>query len=1524
MTCNLVEMANTSENSCYETLAFPDHVCCIRFMAEWLINNPSNENNSHSDDNLCDLDLKIFCYDDRARFIEKLDGSNSISKDSSCELISDIESTETKDSYFELAKVNLSKVDPSTTAILFYMDGGSRNFNLVQKIICSCRHTPNDRKDESASFSQLSYQNEKLLTFEKLNTTDNEMKKYDGLALCLLYKVENDDSYDFSWCLKSLMEPIFTPEIVPPSQVNFDQSSPNNQPASVVIPVIHKSKFDICLNLVIKNIPSLEKFKPRLFSNVRDVCAALSSQALPNLKKTFQHTSKGLNISQFTKAIFNQLATTHPAVMEESEAASTVALIQEMFQQIDYNGDHFTDWDEFTTFCIQTGVVTSNESAEDENKQTKKNGMIQEEISITYCEDAVMRDRSKFVQRHILAMKYMPQTRKLAIVAEGADYIYIFDEQFRQISKFSPLNIIVQGALNDVVMMPADKKVPFQIYDVVHIPSRDMYAFCMSDHTIIICREQVTLGGLNVKYTCFNKMYHMLLHKKLCWSESSKILCSVCSDNTIYGWDLELNSPIFQIVRHTDVITDFIAVDHLDMFITCSMDKRIMCWSASTRRVKYVMMGHHRGVRSLSCFENTLLSAGFESEARTWDLKKKEPVAILKGHRFPIVVAKLMCEKATNEREHRAVTVDEQGEMRLWDIYVSERLGESVYVPTLQVFSINNPEPPLCDIRFIEFPYSPHYSVGYYSNIIACSTKLLNFNPEKNVRDFLPPTCSCFNESSGVLATAVGKDILQYDICTGRLIKTLSNVHTSEITALCLDGMAGRRMYVGCSNGELLLVNFMSGSIISSISNAHSKEIVNISLSPSSTDGLVCVYTGSADGNICLIDETGGQLSLRNSIENAFGLGVAVECIKHIDYANAIVASSSNKQWGVWVASTLKKVSLNKETTRIHAVQCVRLYHDVVRIDSLKDSNETSISSGTTTAFDPSTSIMKTYAIVAIALDDEILLYSVDFSKLKAIPFKSTRSGTNSLSYATIKSTIVCLDALKSMDLKTIKHKANHLIAAYEDGTIQIWDINACLDTTAKLARKRHSIINIPSVKTSSQDDTHSIPPSGKQSQRDSVVDESITSFWKGHHDHISAIVPLHDHSSFVTVSLDGYHKIWSASEHDKCLGELPLPNLTDIMKEKWIRSNANRIDGFKWKFVLDRAPVTPAQETLAKLLVNQFLNPRFYNSSVVTRKRRSSIDSNQSYSSISKTNFETKYKHISPHTQSPESTLNSLVRSKALLSLKDSQSGDLTAFENRSDKMDFNQTNNSSKFHSTQSSNNQPDLGSTKSSLDPIDGKLNTMNDSSMDSSISFNRTGVTAFNTSQRKHKKKNLTPLWSTSQQLVNVKGEQMIKAFSDTSLNHGRINGYINSEEFTLLRSLSNDPSKITVYNSATPTLFLRNPKQSTCLKIPKLSEVSTAEVSFGAQAELFKNAEKYLNDRSYKVGKEQELRTIVMGRIELNIKHVGEMVHREITRSHDEILLPADVEKNHMTDDKGMYNESLQHNIFLLIIITNDM
>lgn len=110
----------------------------------------------------------------------------------------------------------------------------------------------------------------------------------------------------------------------------------------------------------------------------------------------------------------------------------------------------------------------------------------------------------------------------------------------------------------------------------------------------------------------------------------------------IYGWNIDTGSIIFQISRHSDNITDFIAVDHLNVFISCAMDKKIVMWSSTSRRVKGILTGHQRGVRTLSVYESVMLSAGFECNALLWDLTSKENIAILKGHRHPIVCAKLM------------------------------------------------------------------------------------------------------------------------------------------------------------------------------------------------------------------------------------------------------------------------------------------------------------------------------------------------------------------------------------------------------------------------------------------------------------------------------------------------------------------------------------------------------------------------------------------------------------------------------------------------------------------------------------------------------------------------------------------------------------------------------------------------------------------------------------------------------------------------------------------------------------------
>jgi hypothetical protein len=95
-----------------------------------------------------------------------------------------------------------------------------------------------------------------------------------------------------------------------------------------------RGKLDFSASKITKLVPRLQKFCPRVFSSVRTVCAALSSKALPNLKKVFLREPDGLDLAQFTRVIFTQLCVTHPSVMDPTEAPTTIALIQDMFAQI--------------------------------------------------------------------------------------------------------------------------------------------------------------------------------------------------------------------------------------------------------------------------------------------------------------------------------------------------------------------------------------------------------------------------------------------------------------------------------------------------------------------------------------------------------------------------------------------------------------------------------------------------------------------------------------------------------------------------------------------------------------------------------------------------------------------------------------------------------------------------------------------------------------------------------------------------------------------------------------------------------------------------------------------------------------------------------------------------------------------------------------------------------------------------------------------------------------------------------------
>jgi WD40 repeat protein len=77
-------------------------------------------------------------------------------------------------------------------------------------------------------------------------------------------------------------------------------------------------------------------------------------------------------------------------------------------------------------------------------------------------------------------------------------------------------------------------------------------------------------------------------------------------------------------------------------------------------------------------------------------------------------------------------------------------------------------------------------------------------------------------------------------------------------------------------------------------------------------------------------------------------------------------------------------------------------------------------------------------------------------------------------------------------------------------------------------------------------------PPIGNRG----IVEQSSRREWLGHNDSISLLVPLHEHGCLVTVSLDGFHRIWNLDKD--CLGEFPLPNLLERMKNPRMRVVSN------------------------------------------------------------------------------------------------------------------------------------------------------------------------------------------------------------------------------------------------------------------------------------------------------------------------------------------------------------------------------
>lgn len=261
----------------------------------------------------------------QARLIERLNADNPASIDGSFTLLADVEEEGQK----EFVRASLHAVDKGTYAALLYLDGGSRNFQHVQGI-----HVNFDEFVSSvaeSTFGMPSSADVDTKAFEICHMLGKTRNNCQGALLLLLYKTFYSDKGDYRWTVKNILESVYC----------------NNL----------REKDEKCREIIISgHIAALDKYKPHLFPDVHAVCAKLSSKALPALKNKFAGPgtalapgsagvtdscvvlSAGLPLKQFVETIFKQLIAVCPQLNEQSEADYLVAMLYDMFGQIDLNG----------------------------------------------------------------------------------------------------------------------------------------------------------------------------------------------------------------------------------------------------------------------------------------------------------------------------------------------------------------------------------------------------------------------------------------------------------------------------------------------------------------------------------------------------------------------------------------------------------------------------------------------------------------------------------------------------------------------------------------------------------------------------------------------------------------------------------------------------------------------------------------------------------------------------------------------------------------------------------------------------------------------------------------------------------------------------------------------------------------------------------------------------------------------------------------------------------------------------------
>ncbi|GBG25620.1 Coatomer subunit beta'-1 [Hondaea fermentalgiana] len=597
----------------------------------------------------------------------------------------------------------------------------------------------------------------------------------------------------------------------------------------------------------------------------------LDARQLQRVKRDFNENGGELDLHEFVAVMMK-----YQPEMESDEAeVNAVAKLCEFFHQVDINGDHSMELQEFTSYIVESSQDRDNFRVD--NIKRYDPSPIAPIPSVTY--DTRI-DHVYYVQEldHLIAC----DTNRMLSVYEASDFSLIKRAAGHKGVVHGATYLQGRGASSYLATVANDSTIGF-----------------WDTHTYSMC-QQLPCADVQMSVEWGGAQHDLLFSGGI--------------NGKINVWNVEDLECTARLQGHNDIVMDLHCIESMGVIASASLDSQIKFWDIPTQTLRKSLPGHAKGAFSLAYSPEYrfLISAGFDHDALVWNPYVERLITPLKGHNSSLVGVKAI----PNTPE--IITADNEGFFKIWDIRnfscvqtfamrdartegANGSEGAAIFAnparrtatsPTMRASHIgaigNGGLPGLrpeattkaermqgqlrenienrrnmastllfnnslrmsdVDTAISCFAYSTKHR-----RIVAANHDIRLFDYDRptdpKLSDTAPTIGVIFNETALTFTTAAGRSVKLWDAESGRLIRIYRDISGSEITALCFDGRK-RKFITGDHEGRVTVFNLANGARMKDLS-PHASEIVALH----SLASMQRIISSSWDGVIKVSDES--------------------------------------------------------------------------------------------------------------------------------------------------------------------------------------------------------------------------------------------------------------------------------------------------------------------------------------------------------------------------------------------------------------------------------------------------------------------------------------------------------------------------------------------------------------------------------------------------------------------------------------------------------------------------------------------